>query len=66
MITEGTRYFIEGADTRIAAFGKGAVNTRTVNAGIAGNRQHTTRLRRNTQSMGKQAGIGIVFRLNVV
>jgi len=52
MIAEGTRHFIERADTRVAAFCKGAVNPRAVNAAIAGNRQHTARLSRNTQSMG--------------
>jgi hypothetical protein len=46
MIAQGTRHFVKGADTRIAAFRKGTVKAGTVNSGIAGNSQHTPRLRR--------------------
>ena len=35
MIAEGTRYFIESADTRVAAFCKGAVNPRAVKGNAA-------------------------------
>jgi len=61
MIAQGTCYFVKGTDTRVAAFRKGSVEAGAINTSIAGNRQHTPRLSRNPQGMGKQARIGIVF-----
>ena len=47
MITQGTRHFVKGTDTRVAAFREGTVDARTINARVAGNRQHTPRPCRN-------------------
>ena len=61
MITHRAGNLIEGADTGVAAFHKGTVQPRAVNAGFLRNSEHTTGFGRNSQCAGKQTGVAVVI-----